>query len=157
MDIHILAVGRARRDPLAGLYEDYSKRLPWSVRLTEIPIARGRSAKERRREEGKAMLAALNGGVTLALESTGTRLSSEDFAARIATWRDSGAAVLTFIIGGPDGLDAGVRGRADFVLSLGPMTWSHLLVRAMLAEQLFRATSIHSGHPYHRGGSPAAR
>ena len=91
------------------------------------------------------------GAHVVALDGSGKALTSEAFAARLARIRDDGASVVAFLIGGADGHGASVLTRADTVLSLGPMTWPHLLVRAMLAEQLWRAASILSGHPYHRG------
>ena len=87
----------------------------------------------------------------IALDETGSALPSREFAARIGRWRDDGVAELAFVIGGAEGLDRGLIERAALVLSLGPMTWPHLMVRAMLAEQLYRAEAILRGHPYHRG------
>ncbi len=89
--------------------------------------------------------------ILIALDETGTALSSRAFALRIGRWRDNGIADLAFIIGGAEGLDRALIKRASLVLSLGPMTWPHLMVRAMLAEQLYRAEAILRGHPYHRG------
>jgi 23S rRNA (pseudouridine1915-N3)-methyltransferase len=87
----------------------------------------------------------------IALDERGWAYSSRALADRIATWRDRGVPELAFAIGGADGLDAAVMDRAEAVLSLGPMTWPHLLVRGMLLEQLYRAQQILAGHPYHRG------
>jgi 23S rRNA (pseudouridine1915-N3)-methyltransferase len=90
------------------------------------------------------------GAVKVALDSQGVALSSEALADRLRAWRDGGASDLAFLIGGAGGLDPAVREAADLVLSLGPMTWPHILVRALLAEQLYRAQTILAGHPYHR-------
>ena len=101
--------------------------------------------------EGELILAALPPGARLvALDEHGGAWSSRVFAERLAQWRDQGTATLAFAIGGADGLDRTVIDRADAVLSLGPMTWPHLLVRGMLLEQLYRAQQILAGHPYHR-------
>jgi 23S rRNA (pseudouridine1915-N3)-methyltransferase len=86
----------------------------------------------------------------MALDEHGSAWSSRTVADRIGAWRDRGVAELAFAIGGADGLDAAVLDRAEAVLSLGPMTWPHLLVRGMLLEQLYRAQQILAGHPYHR-------
>jgi 23S rRNA (pseudouridine1915-N3)-methyltransferase len=88
--------------------------------------------------------------VVIALDERGTALTSAAFAQKITKWRDSGASGLAFLIGGADGHPDSLRQRADFLLSLGPMTWPHLLVRGMLLEQLYRAQQILAGHPYHR-------
>jgi 23S rRNA (pseudouridine1915-N3)-methyltransferase len=101
--------------------------------------------------EGELLLSALPARTPLiALDERGSAWSSRALADRIAAWRDRGVAELAFAIGGADGLDAAVLGRAEAVLSLGPMTWPHLLVRGMLLEQLYRAQQILAGHPYHR-------
>lgn len=150
MRIDVIAVGRAREGPESALFAAYVARLPWRVRLVEVE-ARGRPVgPELKRREGKLLLDAVPAGaLAVALDERGEALPSADFAARLGRWRDQGRH-LAFLIGGADGLDEAVRARADMRLSLGPMTWPHLLVRAMLAEQLWRAYSILSGHPYHR-------
>jgi 23S rRNA (pseudouridine1915-N3)-methyltransferase len=88
--------------------------------------------------------------IMVALDEKGTTMDSAAFAARLAAWRDGGRREIAFLIGGPDGLDPRVRSSADLMLSLGTMTWPHLLVRALLVEQLYRAQQILAGHPYHR-------
>jgi 23S rRNA (pseudouridine1915-N3)-methyltransferase len=90
------------------------------------------------------------GAALVALDERGQMLSSPDLAALIAGWRDAGRGDAAFVIGGADGLDPGLRTAADRVLSLGPMVWPHALARAMLAEQIYRATTILAGTPYHR-------
>ncbi len=92
------------------------------------------------------------GGVTVALDERGQALSSRELADRLARWRDQGVSEALFLIGAADGHDEALRARADLLLSFGPATWPHLLARAMLAEQLYRATSILANHPYHREG-----
>jgi 23S rRNA (pseudouridine1915-N3)-methyltransferase len=101
--------------------------------------------------EAELILAALPAGSLLvALDEKGTGWSSRELAGRLATWRDQGTATLAFAIGSADGLGRAVIERADAALSLGAMTWPHLLVRSLLLEQLYRAQQILAGHPYHR-------
>ena len=153
MRVLIAAVGRLRAGPLRVLYDDYMGRLPWTADLREFEAATGRSAAERQRREADLILAAVpQGAVLIALDPRGRALTSEDFAKKIGQWRDGGAGALAFAIGGADGFDDRVREKAQLVLSFGSPTWPHMLVRVMLAEQLFRASSILSGHPYHRAG-----
>ena len=150
MRLVVAAVGRGRDDPAQRIFEDYSKRLPWPLELREVRAGGGGNAGQER--EATALLKGIpEGAHVVALDGEGKALASEAFAAHLARVRDDGAAVAAFLIGGADGHGAPALARADMVLSLGPMTWPHLLVRAMLAEQLWRAASILSGHPYHRG------
>ncbi len=117
--------------------------------LREVEDKRGPTGRVAR--EADLLLSALPKGATVvALDERGKALSSVELAHRLARWRDEGAGDIAFAIGGADGLDDAVRARADLVLSLGAMTWPHLMVRAMLAEQLYRAQQILAGHPYHR-------
>ena len=149
MRLVVAAVGRGRDDPAQQLFESYRRRLPWPLELREVRAGGGNAGRER---EAAALLKGLpEGAYVVALDGTGKALTSEAFARRLARIRDDGAAVVAFLIGGADGHGDPALARADLVLSLGPMTWPHLLVRAMLAEQLWRAASILSGHPYHRG------
>ncbi len=121
--------------------------------MSEIAEGRGAPAEAKRRE-AEALLAALPaGGFAVALDLGAPAPSSEALAAALVRWTERGKPIC-FLIGGADGLDARVLARADHVLSLGPMTWPHMLVRVMLAEQLFRAQAINAGHPYHRAGRP---
>ncbi len=150
MRILIAAVGRARRGPVKDLYEDYAGRLPWPVRLREFEADKSRRAAERAKREAASLGDAVpKGALTICLDAAGEALSSETFAHRLEDWSDR-TADLAFLIGGPDGLEASLRKRSDHVLSLGPMTWPHLLARVMLVEQLYRASCILAGHPYHR-------
>jgi 23S rRNA (pseudouridine1915-N3)-methyltransferase len=124
-------------------------------RLTVVEIAEARgSAVERKRREAAGLLAALPAAAfVVALDLGGKTPSSENFSVLLTRWLDAGRPVA-FLIGGAEGLDATVLARADYSLSFGKLTWPHLLVRVMLAEQLFRARAIAAGHPYHRGGRP---
>lgn len=158
MRIIVAAIGRARADPTQALVQDYARRLVkngpagLTFELIETEERRKLAGDALRAAEAELLLARLPRQATLiALDARGKSLSSEDFARRLQRWRDDGVGDLAFVIGGADGLDAALIQRASFVLSLGAMTWPHLMVRAMLAEQIYRAQSILLGHPYHRG------
>lgn len=140
MRLHIIARGRIGRSPEADLVDRYARRIAWPFRLTELP------------ETGGNIPAALVPAREVVLDERGRQLGSEEFAAILGRWRDDGVREARFLIGAADGHGDEARGRADLMLGFGAMTWPHLLVRAMLAEQLWRATSILAGHPYHRSG-----
>jgi 23S rRNA (pseudouridine1915-N3)-methyltransferase len=156
MRIVICAVGRARTGPLRTLFEDYAGRIDGTrlfgrVELREVEERRALPAAELKLREAELLAAALPKGATVvALDGRGHAMTSEGFASRLAKWRDGGVADLAFVIGGADGLDKTLLEKANLALSLGAMTWPHLLVRAMLAEQIYRAATILQGHPYHR-------
>lgn len=156
MRIVICAVGRARTGPLRALYEDYAGRIDGTrlfgrIDLREVEERRTLPPAELKAREADLLSQSIPKGATLvALDGRGQSLSSEAFAGRLARWRDAGIADLAFAIGGADGLDKPILDRAALVLSLGAMTWPHLLVRVMLAEQIYRAATILQGHPYHR-------
>jgi 23S rRNA (pseudouridine1915-N3)-methyltransferase len=158
MRIVVAAIGRARAAPEQALFDAYARRLVRSgpagltLELIETEERRKLAGEPLRKAEAELLLARIPKDATLvALDGRGKALGSEDFARRLQRWRDDGVGTLAFVIGGADGLDAVLIQRARFVLSLGAMTWPHLLVRAMLAEQIYRAQSILLGHPYHRG------
>lgn len=140
MKLHIIARGKIARSAEAELVERYLKRIAWPVAVTELP------------ESGGRVPVAADKAVTILLDEKGETLSSSAFAARLERWRDEGRREARFMVGGADGFTNGEREGADLLLSFGPATWPHLLARAMLAEQLFRATSILANHPYHREG-----
>ncbi len=147
--MRLLAIGRARDTPEAALFARYAGRLRPRLELVEIAEARGAPAELKRRE-GEALLAALPADAfVVALDRTGVQPDSLALAALVERWLGMGRPVC-FLIGGAEGLDAPVLRHADHVLSMGAMTWPHMLARVMLAEQLYRARSIASGHPYHR-------
>lgn len=159
MRIAILAVGRARAGPELTLADAYLKRFDQTGRglslgpaqLHEIPESRLKGAPERKAREGEALLAKLPERATaIALDEGGKALTSTGFADLLAKERDAGAPALAFLIGGADGHDAAVLARAKHRLAFGPATWPHMLVRVLLAEQLYRAATILAGHPYHR-------
>jgi 23S rRNA (pseudouridine1915-N3)-methyltransferase len=120
--------------------------------LVELPESRARREDDRRTEEASALLARVGPAALVAFDERGTSPTSEAFAARIERWRDERRSALTCIIGGPDGLQCSVRDRADLVVSFGSFTLPHQIVRALVAEQLYRTLTIIGGHPYHRGG-----
>jgi 23S rRNA (pseudouridine1915-N3)-methyltransferase len=151
--LHLVAIGRLRDGPEAALFERYTARLRPRPSVTELPEARGAPAEVKRRE-GAALLGALPASAfVVALDQGGEEPDSERLAVLLERWLGLSRPVC-FLIGGAEGLDMPVIARADFVLSLGRLTWPHFLVRPMLAEQLFRAQGIVSGHPYHRAGRP---
>ena len=151
MRIMLLAVGRDRRGPTADLVDSYLKRCPWRIEPIEI-AQRSQGAPERRlREEAEKIRQALpDKAATLVLDERGEDLSSRDFAGHIERLREDGRPALAFIIGGADGLDRSIVEAADRRIAFGRAVWPHRLVRVMLAEQLYRASTILTGHPYHR-------
>jgi 23S rRNA (pseudouridine1915-N3)-methyltransferase len=153
--MRLIAVGRLRDGPEAALFQLYKTRLRPPLAVAEVPVGRG-SAPAIKREEAAALLAALpKNAFIVPLDLGGHKLDSEGFSVRLGQWARL-ARPICFVIGGAEGLDAAVIERADYVLSLGTMTWPHFMVRAMLAEQLYRAQAMAQGHPYHRSGRPEA-
>lgn len=158
MRITIAAVGRLKAGSERELFERYiaraaaaGRRLGLTPSLREFPEGRASAAATRKDQESAAILAALpERAVLVALDERGSSLSSAALAERIAKWRDAGREDLVFAIGGADGHAPQMSNRADLTLSFGEMTWPHQLVRVMLAEQVYRAVTILSGHPYHR-------
>jgi len=149
--LHVISVGRWKAGPLKAAFEEYAERLGGDLVLREVEPRRRAEGAGLRRLEGELLAAAVPPGAAVAaLDPRGRTVSSEDLAERLGSWRDAGRADAAFLIGGADGLDPAVRDRADLVIALGAMTWPHLLVRVMLAEQLYRARTILAGHPYHR-------
>ena len=141
MLLHVIARGKIARSPEAELVARYEKRMSWPVRFTELPDAGGRIPE-------------LSGQTRVVLlDERGKDLSSEEFAHILGRWRDEGVRETRFLVGAADGHDQASRREADLLLAFGKATWPHLMARAMLAEQLYRATSILAGHPYHRGGA----
>ena len=150
MRILIVAVGRHKAGPLEALQEFYAERIRWPLTIREVEERRKLPPPELKAREGELLLAAVpQGAVLVALDGRGKALSSGDLAQRFARWRD-GDTTVAFVIGGADGLADKVIDSAALVLSLGAMTWPHLLVRGMLLEQIYRAQQILAGHPYHR-------
>jgi 23S rRNA (pseudouridine1915-N3)-methyltransferase len=140
MLLHIIARGKIGRSPENELTERYLKRISWPTKVTELP------------DRGGQLPESAANAITVVLDERGKALSSMDLAKRLEGWRDTGRREVRFLIGAADGHEELLRNGADLLLSFGPATWPHMLARAMLAEQLFRATSILANHPYHREG-----
>jgi 23S rRNA (pseudouridine1915-N3)-methyltransferase len=155
--VTICAVGRLRAGPEKALVDEYLARFDRTGRPLGLGPASVAEVEDRRgggmAAEARLLAAAIpQSAVTLALDERGRQLDSPAFAAWLRDRADRGARDLAVLVGGADGLAPELRDRADLVLSLGAMVWPHMLVRAMLAEQLYRAASILAGGPYHRGG-----
>jgi 23S rRNA (pseudouridine1915-N3)-methyltransferase len=140
MLLHIVARGKIGRSPEAELVENYAKRITWPFKLSELP------------ERGGRVPPLQTPARLILLDERGETPTSQEFAAMLGRWRDDGMREARFVIGAADGHGDAERAEADMLLAFGAMTWPHLLARVMLAEQLWRATSILAGHPYHRSG-----
>lgn len=157
MRVILVAVGRTKAGPeteLAARYQDRAakagKGLGFrSIDTVTLDESRAADAATRKAEEATA-IRRIRAGRLVVLDERGRSMGSADFAALIGRWKDGGEDAATLVIGGPDGLDPDLRGEADLVLSFGAMTWPHQLVRVLALEQLYRAITILSGHPYHR-------
>lgn len=153
--MHLIAIGRLRDGPEFDLFNRYNTRLRPRLTVVEVPEERGTPAIVKRKEAAGLLAALPKGAFVVPLDLGGKMVDSATFSARLGEWAGFSHPIC-FLIGGAEGLDAAVIDRADQVLSLGKLTWPHFLVRAMLAEQLYRAQSIAQGHPYHRAGRPDA-
>lgn len=140
MRLHIIARGKIGRSPEAELVDRYLKRLTWPHKLTELPDRGGNMPPTERNSR------------TVLLDEKGEQISSSELAKMLERWRDEGVAEVRFCLGAADGFDDADRAGADKLIAFGRATWPHLMGRAMLAEQLYRATSILANHPYHREG-----
>lgn len=156
MQLHLMAIGRAKSSsPSETLVAEYRKRLPWTLTIKEMEEKRPLPAEQRRAREAELLLQACTAaGIDriVALDERGKELSSQQFATQLGDWQLQGATKIAFLIGGQDGLDEEIRKQAHLTLSFGRMTWPHMLVRPLLAEQLYRAYTILTNHPYHREG-----
>ena len=159
MQISVFAVGRMKKGPeqeLVSRYFDRFSKLAPSLGLSfqnvhEIVESRSQNANQRMEEEGENLLGTLQEGSRLiVLDERGKSMTSVQFAHKLQDWRDAGCKHLTIALGGPDGHCEKVRTRADLLLSFGAMTWPHQIARILLSEQIYRAATILSGHPYHR-------
>jgi len=150
MRVTLAAVGRLKRGPERELLDAYLARLPWTVREKEVVERRKLGPEQLRQREGALLLDAVpRDSALIALEPGGRELTSPEFAEHLRAWQDTGTDPA-FVIGGAEGLGDEIIARADLRLAFGALTWPHLLARVMLAEQLYRAAAILSGHPYHR-------
>jgi 23S rRNA (pseudouridine1915-N3)-methyltransferase len=159
MRVVVAAVGRLKAGPERELAERYRDRAAKSgrtlgingIEVVEVRESRARDTERRILEESIALATvAAEGAATVLLDRQGEHFGSEAFAGRLRSWRDDGRQTLCFMIGGADGVSAPLRERSDLILALGAPTWPHQLVRIMLLEQIYRALTILSGHPYHR-------
>jgi 23S rRNA (pseudouridine1915-N3)-methyltransferase len=155
----ILAVGRGRGTSEGALAEEFTDRAVklgrnmgfGAVSCEEVAVSKARDAKARMQDEAARLAARVpEGAHVVLLDARGKGMTSEDFADMLGALRDAGTRDLAFVIGGPDGLSPLPGKRSGRSLAFGPQTWPHLLVRAMLAEQVYRALTILAGHPYHR-------
>ena len=152
MKLTIAAIGRSGRGPERDLYEHYAGRIRWPLALRELEEKRKLPAAEMIKREGELLLDAAPAKATrVVLDRRGRTLDSEAFAERLGRWRDDSVSDVAFLIGGADGHGDALLAQASLVVSFGAMTWPHLLARAMLAEQIYRAQQLLAGHPYHRG------
>jgi len=151
MHISIIAVGRQKAGPEKSLFDTYAKRITWPFDVVEVVEHRKLSSAELMNREADLLAAKIpDGAAVIVLDERGKELDSRSLAGKIEGWRDNGIRQTVFIIGGADGIHKTLRQRADLTISLGRMTWPHMLVRALVAEQVYRAQCILSGHPYHR-------
>ena len=154
MELHILAIGRTKQSPEAQITSDYFKRLPKGSNLYEaesrLPYGLARQRDESEKLRALYMAKKPKQAKLIALDPKGRNIASPDLAGLISNWRDAGCMAAFFAIGGADGHDESLLSCADLSLSFGAATWPHMLFRAMLAEQLYRAQSIIANHPYHK-------
>jgi len=147
----IAAIGKMRTSAERDLLNNYSARIRPPLQILELEEKRNLSSAELKTREGELLLAAIpTGAKVIALDERGKSITSRELAIQLGAWKDDGVRETVFLIGGADGLDERVRKKANMILSFGAMTWPHMMVRAMVAEQLYRAQTILSGHPYHR-------
>ena len=155
MRVHLCAVGRLRSGPERELIDDYTTRFDRTGRALALGPFHEHEVEDKTGGGMEAEAALLeralpSGALLVTLDERGRLLSSPEFADHLAKWRDGGRQDVAFVIGGADGIAPSLRARADFSISFGKMVWPHMMVRVMLAEQLYRASAILSGAPYHR-------
>jgi len=147
----ILAVGRMRDGVESTLYHHYAQRLRWPIRVIEVEARKMASDSERQLEEEQLLRRHWPAqGRVIVLDERGQTPTSPELAKKISQWRDDGAGDLAWVIGGADGLTDSIRQQSDWVIALGRLTWPHMLVRGLIAEQIYRCQQILAGHPYHR-------
>lgn len=151
--MRLIAIGRMKSGPEAELFARYAARLRPALAVTELPDGHGAPVEIKRREAASLLAALPADAWAVVLDGGGPAPDSPGLSRSLERWAGVVRPVC-FVVGGAEGLDAAVLRRADHVLSLGPLTWPHMLVRILLAEQLYRAQCIRTGHPYHRAGRP---
>jgi 23S rRNA (pseudouridine1915-N3)-methyltransferase len=150
MKLLLAAIGKAKASPERALCEHYAKRLPWNLTFKELESKQSEPFKRRAHEAELLLNACAGYDRLIALDEQGKNLSSQEFASQLSIWQQQGNSSFAFVIGGADGLDASVIRAAHLVWSFGRVTWPHMLVRGLLAEQLYRSYSVLTNHPYHR-------
>lgn len=154
MEFFILSVGKWKTSPEKSLFESYLRRMPWQIQLVELDSRERDDRQRQMQEEAQRLREAckqLAVRKMVVLDERGKDLSSRDFAVTLRRWQDEQAVrKVAVIIGGHAGVAAELRAESDLCMSLGKMTWPHLLVRALVAEQLYRSYCILTNHPYHR-------
>lgn len=151
MKITILSVGKDRKSTFRDLYNFYAERIKWDIQLIEVESRKKNNWKQQRLDEtNKLFTLTTNNSAVISLDEKGKLLSSRELSAWISAKNDQGVADISFLIGGPYGLDSSVLENSHLVLALGRVTWPHLMIRGMLAEQIYRAQQILDGHPYHK-------
>jgi len=151
LKVTVAAIGKFKKSPAEAIFTSYIKRIPWKIELKELEAKKGLEGEQLKAAEAGLLLSAIpKSGKIIALDERGKNISSVELADVISSWQSNGCSSVSFIIGGADGLNADMRKKADFILSFGKLTWPHMLIRPMLAEQIYRVHTIISGHPYHR-------
>lgn len=148
--VHIIALGKNKDSALQSLIDDYIRRTPWRITITELPVPNVADAERKAREAALIRAALPEKAVIIALDERGDNPDSVAFAKKLDHFFTMQSSQLAFVIGGADGLDDILRNDAHWRVSFGKLTWPHMLVRLMLAEQLYRASTILASHPYHR-------
>ena len=148
LDIKILTIGKNSQKSLDKYFAEYISKTPWNIGTIEIKLKNSKSEIGELEEKKISKLIGSN-GYLIVLEETGKQISSKDFSKKLYEWNFEGKDIF-FLIGGPNGLSQNIKGKADLTLSFGKMTWPHKLVKILLSEQLYRASTILNGHPYHR-------
>jgi 23S rRNA (pseudouridine1915-N3)-methyltransferase len=152
MKINILSIGKFKKNSnFEQIFNEYKKRIPWKVSLKELLANKKLSGESLKKIEGEKLLQNTNTkGKVISLDERGKIITSTEFANLIKSYQLNGISNIDFIIGGADGLSEEVRKKSDYVLSFGKMVFPHLMIRTMLIEQIYRASTILSGHPYHK-------
>ncbi|MFV0321690.1 MAG: 23S rRNA (pseudouridine(1915)-N(3))-methyltransferase RlmH [Alphaproteobacteria bacterium] len=152
MKIQIIAIGKVKKGAIESLFSQYAKRIKrWKLEVKEFAESQAQTGDARKLDEAEKILSQIKPGcIIVALDERGEHLTSPEMANFMAAQENASASYISFIIGGPDGLDDTIRAQAKSVWALGRATWPHQLVRALLAEQIYRSQTIIEGHPYHR-------